>query len=414
MNKITIAVLISLFLLSCAGKDQSKKNNQNRETMIRDTTEQYGYNLEFLKKYVGVIELKKGNSALALVPLWQGRVMTSTSEGASGFSFGWINHELISSGRSLPHINPFGGEERLWLGPEGGQYSIFFRKGDEFTFENWQTPSFLDTIPFNLIEVSDTSAAFSYEVNIENYSGTALNIGIEREVTLLDSDQVLKETGIDLTGMNFVAYRSENKLINKGTNEWKKESGLLSIWMLGMFNPSPAVTVVIPFKQGDVNELGVAVNDSYFGKIAADRLKISGNIIFFRADGKSRGKIGIPPKRATGTMGSYDFDNNILTLLICKMPEGEKEYVNSAWKIQDDPYSGDALNSYNDGPLEDGSQMGPFYELETSSPAAALKPGESIMHSQITIHATGEKALLNKASVSSLGISLDEIENVFK
>jgi len=308
MNKITIAVLISLFLLSCAGKDQSKKNNQNRETMIRDTTEQYGYNLEFLKKYVGVIELKKGNSALALVPLWQGRVMTSTSEGASGFSFGWINHELISSGRSLPHINPFGGEERLWLGPEGGQYSIFFRKGDEFTFENWQTPSFLDTIPFNLIEVSDTSAAFSYEVNIENYSGTALNIGIEREVTLLDSDQVLKETGIDLTGMNFVAYRSENKLINKGTNEWKKESGLLSIWMLGMFNPSPAVTVVIPFKQGDVNELGVAVNDSYFGKIAADRLKISGNIIFFRADGKSRGKIGIPPKRATGTMGSYDFE----------------------------------------------------------------------------------------------------------
>ena len=414
MNKITIAVLISLSLLSCVGKDQGKKNNQIRETMIRDTTEQYGYNLEFLKKYVGVIELKKGNSALALVPLWQGRVMTSTSEGASGFSFGWINHGLISSGRSLPHINPFGGEERLWLGPEGGQYSIFFRKGDEFTFENWQTPSFLDTIPFNLIEVSDTSAAFSYEVNIENYSGTALNIGIEREVTLLDSDQVLKETGIDLTGLNFVAYRSENKLINKGTNEWKKESGLLSIWMLGMFNPSPAVTVVIPFKQGDVNELGVAVNDSYFGKIAADRLKISGNIIFFKADGKSRGKIGIPPKRATGTMGSYDFDNNILTLLICKIPEGEKEYVNSAWKIQDDPYSGDALNSYNDGPLEDGSQMGPFYELETSSPAAALKPGEGIMHTQITIHITGDKTLLNKASVSSFGVSLEEIENVFK
>ncbi len=118
--------------------------------MNRDTTEQYGYNLEFLKKYVEVIELKKGNSALVLVPQWQGRVMTSTSEGASGFSFGWINHELISSGRSLPHINPFGGEERLWLGPEGGQYSIFFRKGDEFIYENWQTPAFLDTIPFNV------------------------------------------------------------------------------------------------------------------------------------------------------------------------------------------------------------------------------------------------------------------------
>ena len=413
MKRIAIAVFSLLFLLSCLGKDHLRKNNQISETMNRDTTEQYGYNLEFLKKYVEVIELKKGNSALVMVPLWQGRVMTSTSEGASGFSFGWINHELISSGRHLPHINPFGGEERLWLGPEGGQYSIFFRQGDEFIYENWQTPAFLDTVPFKVIAVSDYSASFSYEVNIENYSGTALNLEIEREVTLLDKDQVLLETGIDLTGLNFVAYRSENKLGNKGTNEWKKESGLLSIWMLGMFNPSPAVTVVIPFKQGDKNELGVEVNDSYFGKIAADRLKISGNNIYFRADGKSRGKIGISPKRATGTMGSYDFDNNILTLVICKLPEGEKEYVNSAWKIQDHPYSGDALNSYNDGPLEDGSQMGPFYELETSSPAAALKPGESIMHTQITIHITGDKTLLNKASASSLGVSPEEIEKVF-
>ncbi len=64
-------------------------------------------------------------------------------------------------------------------------------------------------------------------------------------------------------------------------------------------------------------------------------------------------------------------------------------------------------------PLEDGSQMGPFYELETSSPAAALKPGESIMHTQITIHITGDKTLLNKASVSSFGVSLEEIEKVF-
>jgi len=413
MKRITIAVFSSLFLLSCFGKDQGRKNNQISEKMNRDSTEQYGYNLEFLKKYVEVIELKKGNSALVLVPQWQGRVMTSTSEGASGFSFGWINHELISSGRPLPHINPFGGEERLWLGPEGGQYSIFFRSGDEFIYENWQTPAFIDTIPFNVIEVSDSSAAFSYEVIIENYSETAFLLEIEREITLLDNDQVLKATGIDLTGLNFVAYKSENKLVNKGTNGWKKESGLLSIWMLGMFNPSPAVTVVIPFKQGDENELGVAVNDSYFGKIGTDRLKISGNNIYFRADGRSRGKIGIPPTRATGTCGSYDFDNNILTLLICNLPEGKKEYVNSAWKIQDDPYSGDAINSYNDGPLEDGSQMGPFYELETSSPAAALEPGESIMHTQITIHITGDKTLLNKASVSSFGVYLEEIEKVF-
>jgi len=381
--------------------------------MITDSTKQYGYNVDFLKKYVDVIELKSSNSSVAIVPDWQGRVMTSTSEGIHGFSFGWINHELISSGETLPHINPYGGEERLWLGPEGGQYSIFFKKGDEFIYEKWQTPPFLDTVPFRITELSDSSVAFSHYVEISNYSGTAFSLEIGRKVTLLSDDQIMKLTGIDLEAINFVAYRSDNKLSNRGADEWKKETGLLSIWMLGMFIPSPAVIVVIPVRQGNEKELGVAVNDTYFGKISDDRLRISGSNIYFRADGKSRGKIGISPRRSRGIMGSYDFENNILTLLVCILPEGKTEYVNSTWQIQDNPFSGDALNSYNDGPLEDGSQMGPFYELETSSPAAALKPGESMTHSQITIHLTGEKNLLSKAAVKSLGVSLDEIERVF-
>ena len=180
-----------------------------------------------------------------------------------------------------------------------------------------------------------------------------------------------------------------------------------------MFIPSPSVVVVIPVNPDTDKVTGPKVNDSYFGKISDDRLKISGNHIFFKADGKSRGKLGIPPLRATGTMGSYDSENNILTLLICNLPEGITDYVNSAWQIQDNPYSGDALNSYNDGPLDDGTQMGPFYELETSSPAVELKPGESLSHVQFTLHLTGDPEILDKVSRKILGVSIDEIKNAF-
>jgi hypothetical protein len=113
-------------------------------------------------------------------------------------------------------------------------------------------------------------------------------------------------------------------------------------------------------------------------------------------------------------MGSFDSRNNILTLLFCHLPEGITDYVNSAWQLQDKPYSGDAFNSYNDGPLADGSQMGPFYELETSSPAASLAPGKSLTHSQVTVHLTGDRTLLNEISVKTLGVSLKEIEEAFK
>ena len=91
-----------------------------------------------------------------------------------------------------------------------------------------------------------------------------------------------------------------------------------------MFNPSPAIIIVIPVKPGEEKLIGPKVNDSYFGKISDDRLKVTGDHIFFKADGKSRGKIGIPPLRATGVMGSYDSDNKILTLLICQIAGREK------------------------------------------------------------------------------------------
>jgi hypothetical protein len=413
MKKILIGALATLFLMSCKGREQNIKINQNTNNMITDSTSQYGYNLGFLKKHIEVIELKKGNSSIAIVPAWQGRVMTSTAEGNEGFSFGWINRELIAAQKKVPHINPYGGEERIWLGPEGGQFSIFFRKGVDFVYDNWQTPPFIDTEAFKITALTDTSVIFSHNAEIENYSGSLFNLKIERKVVLLSGEQIAKETGIYTGGLNCVAYRSENKLTNTGSNDWKKETGLLSVWMLEMFNPSPSVVVVIPFKEGEEKSLGVPVNDSYFGKISGDRLKISGNRVFFRADGKSRGKIGIPPLRATGVLGSYDSENRALTLLYCSLPGVKSEYVNSAWEIQKDPYSGDAINSYNDGPLADGSQMGPFYEMETSSPAAALKSGESITHEQITVHITGDRSLLDSTTLKVLGVTLDEIEKAF-
>jgi hypothetical protein len=413
MKSIKLLLITLIVLSACSSKGTVKTNSQKEKAMITDSTKQYGYNRDFLKKYTKIIELKNGNSAITLVPAWQSRVMTSTANGDTGYSFGWINHALISSGKLLPHINAFGGEERLWLGPEGGQFSIYFSKDKPFIYDNWQTPAFLDTDPFKLISSTDTSALFGNDIITANYSGTSLKFRIEREITLLSPKEILNQISINVTGLNYIAYRSDNKIINQGDKAWEKKSGLLSVWMLGMFNPSPAIVITIPVKPGEEKDAGPRVNDNYFGKISGDRLKVSGNHIFFRADGKSRGKIGIPPPRATGIMGSYDPDNKILTLLICKLPEGKKEYVNSSWQIQENPYSGDALNSYNDGPLADGSQMGPFYELETSSPAAELKPGESLSHIQYTLHLTGDLTKLNEVSQKILGVTLSEISNAF-
>ncbi|GAG98718.1 unnamed protein product [marine sediment metagenome] len=69
-----------------------------------------------------------------------------------------------------------------------------------------------------------------------------------------------------------------------------------------------------------------------------------------------------------------------------------------------------ALNSYNDGKLNDGVQMGPFYEIESSSPALALKSGESYTHMQRVYHFQGKRNILDEIAIKILAVSIDEIE----
>jgi hypothetical protein len=372
----------------------------------------YGYDLNFLKKHKQPIELQSGDARVLISPEYQGRVMTSSANGESGLSFGWINHDLIGSGETKKQINAVGGEERFWLGPEGGQYSIFFEQGNTFDFANWQTPAAIDTEAFDLVKSSETMAEFTKSVQIINYAGFQFNFDVNRKISLLDNQAIKTELGIVYRDdVKTVGYSTQNRLKNTGAATWTKETGLLSVWLLGMFNPSDEVTIIVPYKTEA--ESDYIVKDDYFGKIPGDRLVIKNGIVYLKGDGKQRGKIGIPPQRALPVIGSYDAANKILTVLKCEIPEGVTDYVNSAWEMQEFPYKGDAINSYNDGPLEDGTQMGPFYELETSSPALALKAGESAVYNQSTIHFEGTEEELNAICQQIFGISLEEVKAVF-
>ena len=94
---------------------------------------------------------------------------------------------------------------------------------------------------------------------------------------------------------------------------------------------------------------------------------------------------------------------------------GATDFVNSLWDLQKNPFGGDVVNSYNDGPSQPGgTQLGKFYELESSSPALALKPGQTATHRHLTIHFTGEEAKLNLLSKAVLGVGLEDIKTALK
>src|SRR5688572_26704066 len=175
----------------------------------------YGYDAQFLKQHTeSIVELSDNSGSKILLSAdYQGRVMTSTASGDSGTSFGWINYDLIASGEVKKQFNPVGGEERFWLGPEGGQYSIYFAPGDSFAINKWQVPAIIDTVSYVIKASSATEAIFTKEALVRNYSDELFNLSIERKVSMLSRDEVASALGVDLPeGLRSVGYQTTNQV----------------------------------------------------------------------------------------------------------------------------------------------------------------------------------------------------------
>jgi hypothetical protein len=403
------ATTIAATAAGCAG---------GRDEQPRPSGGRFESDVAFLTRFSDIIVLSgaSGTSRVAVAPEYQGRVMTSTTGGDGEPSFGWIGRAAIESRQRQPHINVFGGEDRFWLGPEGGQFSLYFKAGDPFDLDHWQVPEPIDWGPWKVASRSSTTVRFQQPMTLANYSNARLSLEVDRTVRLLGDQEVTSLLGTAPGAeVRAVAFESSNTVTNIGSEPWRPETGLLSIWVLGMFNPSPTTTIVIPFVPGSESQLGPIVNDAYFGKVPADRLAIKEPALFFRGDGQYRSKIGLSPSRALSVAGSYDGAGRTLTIVQYTRPPGATAYVNSMWEIQKEPYKGDVINSYNDGPPAPGKPpLGPFYELETSSPALGLAPGGTHTHVHRTFHLLGPEPALDRIAQAVLKVRLRDIAGAFE
>src|SRR5258708_37246666 len=139
--------------------------------------------VSFLNRHTEVIILqpdRTSNARIAVCPALQGRVMTSSASGDGGISYGWINRSLFESGEKRKHINAYGGEDRFWRVPEGGQFSLFFAKGDRQDLEHWQTPAAVDSESFDVARRGVESVLLRKKMKIGNPSRTVFELQAAR------------------------------------------------------------------------------------------------------------------------------------------------------------------------------------------------------------------------------------------
>lgn len=378
----------------------------------------YEEDVAFLRQHTRVTELTDDRGARVVIcPEYQGRVMTSTAGGPAGRSFGWINRDYIQAGRLDRHFANYGGEDRFWLGPEGGQFALWFAPGAEQVLANWLTPRALNEGGFRVQAVDRTSCRMKRQMELYNAARTDFDLEVTRTVRLLSTADFAQLFGSGAQSAldqqcRLVGFETDNVITNRG-DDVDRAKGLVSIWILGMFRPGPRTVIIVPYIRGDEAELGPVVESGYFGTVPPERLVVTPVAILFLGDGNFRAKIGVSPRRARPICGSIDFDAGVLTLVHFSLPNdaASQLYVNNLWDLpQENPYAGDAMNSYNDGPPEPGAEsLGGFYELETLSPARPLKRGESLAHQHRTYHVEGGLEALSRVAQAALGVDLDEV-----
>ncbi len=366
----------------------------------------------FLRKHTEVIELKgdKEPGAIAICPKWQGRVMTSTFEPAFGPSLGWVNRPFIEAGKNDTVFNNYGGAERFWLSPEAGQFALFFEPGKPQTLANWRTPAAMNEVEFKVTEPihagSRQDVSLTADMELINYAGTKFNLTVWRSVRFAgprDFGRLFGEHAqrlVEESRGQLVGARTENQIQSK--KALRKETGLVSIWTLGQFQPGPNNVIVLPHHVGAESGLGPVVTTRYFGEIPPDRLRDLGNALLFRGDAQYRSKIGLSPQRSKGVAGAMNFDSEVLTLVTSAMAlSGDKDvYLNNLWDLpQQEPFMGDAINSYNDGPTAPGeASLGGFFELETLSTARELDADQPVGYRNWTFHVKADLITLDRIS----------------
>ena len=399
----------------------------------------YRNGLDYLESKTKVLELvDRFGARVAICPDWNGRVMTSSSDGLDGTSYGLIHVTEIDA--NPPHSSGFGGEDQFSLSPEGGPFSL-----DDVTSKpkcpavRRHTPCGFQEGPFTVdMAPPAPQIRMRRSLQMSNSAGTTFDFDVVRTIHLLNSKDVGDVFGepvavaLEQADVSFVGFETINTLHNRGT-PLNRKSGLVSIRIRSMFNSGQEMVAIVPFWTGEDAERGPTIRADFFGTSPHKRLRVLPQAALLRADGKYRCQVGVSRKRVLPFLGAIDFRTGLMTLTTFTLPSEPWEYdylgnefcettgntgldfvsirgSRTSRQTEDSPYSGEVVRAYNHGPSAPGNvPTARFYEFNVFSPAATLARGESLMHHQYTAHINADNQTLAYLAQTILGVDYEQV-----
>jgi hypothetical protein len=316
---------------------------------------------------------------------------------------GWINHDYIEKHLHDPHANVYGGSDRIWIGPEGSTNSFYFEPGDSLTYSYWHVPPALDTAVYDLVYQSKQEVSFRKEFQLLNYKQNVFDFRIDRSIQLLARRDIMNYIGTEIPKqVRAVAFQSRNTITNIGNHKWDTGFGMPNIRVLGMFPSSKNHIILIPKKAG----ASLKHNPQY----VFDKKRIADKKTHWLVSGNSNlpMQVGLRQNQTYNYIGTYDPQTSVLTIIQFTLPSRPMRYVSSEWSVEATLSEGTAISVYTDGPSASKPQTGHYIEIESTSPAASLKPKEKLTHYHRTFHFVGRPHRLDPIVQHVFGMKLSE------
>ncbi len=179
----------------------------------------------------------------------------------------------------------------------------------------------------------DTAArghvSFASDFELRNYSETVFTVRLQRTIRVLEPDLAWQICLCRRPNTSASLRTSHvNSLTNAGATDWHKEWAV-SLPPVGMFNPSPATTIVIPIREGAREHAWQERDHGLLRRDPSGSAQSDGPRDLPARRWKYRSKIGINPRRSLAKLGSYDARDHVLTIVQFDQPREITDYVNS-------------------------------------------------------------------------------------
>lgn len=371
------------------------------------TVPDFADDVAFLQQHADAVVLRaEGGGPIVVSPKLTARVMTSSfADGERGF--GLVNREAILAGPVARGFANYGGEDRLWLSPEGGPAGLFFEPGAAQVPEHWSVPAWMDGGPRSVATKTSSTIVFKDVMPLGPDLSAPTGVRVTRTIEALPRVDIATLLGRDLpASVRLVAFQSRNAM---SWNDVPPQNSILGLWTLGQFTPSDRTTVLFPFRPGGLTaDPDTCIKRDYFGVVPEDRLEfeLPGRDRFlglarFKADSRLRSKIGLSRAGALGWIGAWDEDRGVLTLVNHSLPPEGAPVPDCDWRVPNPRAAqGDVATSYNNG----GEPA--FFELESLSAALPAERGASVEHVSTTIHLGGDREVLREIARTMLHAEL--------